>query len=167
MLRQMAQRSRARPAGGVPRPAPYGRPGGERMAEAPTVEAPPPPPEVAAEEEKSGERQAEILKELKAREAAAQADIRPIPQADQELASEAPVEATVPIRTEGNAVSSAPLHAAIADLQVAMRAHDATGQVAGANHVQKNLPHHPLYQPPAPSNQTPAYPGSGKPEAGS
>jgi hypothetical protein len=162
LLREMAKRSAARRGAGVPpsprRPAPAGMPrpgefGGERGEAGPVAEAPPPPPEVQAEEEKSTEKQAEILQELKAREQAAQADIKPIPQADQERAEEKSVEATVPIRTEGNAVSSAPLHAAIADLQVAMRAHDVTGQVTGANHVQKTMPHHPLYDPDAAKSQ--------------
>lgn len=139
-------------------PRPGGLPGAERGESAPTVEAPPePPPEVTAEEEKSPEKQAEILRELKAREATAQRDIAPIPQADQERAEERPVEATVPIRTEGNAVSAAPLHAAIAELQTAMRAHDAPGQVAGVNQVQRTMPNHPLYQPDQ------AGPGSGQP----
>lgn len=163
LLREMAQRSAARrsasqpsrgAAGVPPRPAgaparPYGgAPGAERGESMPTAEAPPePPPEVQAEEEKSVEKQAEILRELKAKEAAAQQDIRPIPQADQERAEERPVEATVPIQTEGNAVNAAPLHAAIADLQTAMRAHDAPGQVEGVNEVQRTMPNHPLYQP--------------------
>ncbi len=125
-----------------------GMPGAERGESMPTAEAPPePPPEITAEEEKSPEKQAEILRELKAREATARRDIAPIPQADQERAEERAVEATVPIRTEGNAVSAAPLHAAIADLQNAMRAHDAPGQVTGVNVVQRNMPNHPLYAP--------------------
>jgi hypothetical protein len=151
LLREMAQRSAARrqAAGGQapPPPRPAGR-GPERVDAAPVAEAPPePPPEVAAEEEKSPEKQAEILRELKSREATAQRDIKPIPQADQERAEERPVEATVPIHTEGNAVSAAPLHAAIADLQSAMRAHDAPGQVTGVNQVQRSMPSHPLYDP--------------------
>lgn len=158
LLREMAQRSASRRSAG-------GRPGAERGESGPTVEAPPePPPEVTAEEEKSPEKQAEILRELKAREATAQRDVAPIPQADQERAEERAVEATVPIRTEGNAVSAAPLHAAIADLQNAMRAHDAPGQVAGVNVVQRTMPNHPLYAPaqtddqPAPGPQSPQEP---------
>ncbi len=130
----------------MPPPRP-GAAGPERPEAAPVVETPPPPPEVEAAEEKTPEKHAEILKGLQAKEAAAQRDVRPIPQADQERAEEKPVEATVPIKTEGNAISAAPLHEAIADLQQAMRAHDPTGQVSGVNDVQRNMPNHPLYDP--------------------
>lgn len=148
LLREMARRSAARrAAGGAPAPrSGYGGPGGERPEAAPAPEAPPPAPEITAEEEKSPEKHAEILKGLQAREAAAQRDVRPIPQADQERAQEKPVEATVPIKTEGNAISAAPLHEAISDLQEAMRAHDPGGTVSGVNTVQENMPQHPLYK---------------------
>lgn len=153
LLKQLSRRPRpgarpgARPApGGLPpRPGAFGPEGAPEQAAA--VETPPPPPEVFAKEEQNVEKQAEILKELQAKESQAKQDIRPIPQADQERAQEKSVEATVPIRTEGNAVSSAPLHQAVANLQVAMRAHDATGQVAGVTAVQRTMPHHPLYSP--------------------
>lgn len=147
LLREMARRSAARRAAGGAAPAPrpgYGGP--ERPEAAPAPEAPPPPPEVEKAEEQAPEKHAEILKGLQAREAAARRDIRPIPQADQERAEEKPVEATVPIRTEGNAISAAPLHEAISDLQQAMRAHDPGGTVSGVNHVQENMPQHPLYK---------------------
>ncbi|MEX1112855.1 MAG: hypothetical protein WED32_00140, partial [Patescibacteria group bacterium] len=46
-------------------------------------------------------------------------------------------------------IASGPLHDAIEQLQVAMRAHDPVGQVHGANSVQRQMPHHPLYDPEA------------------
>lgn len=166
----MARRSAARrAAGGTPPPA-GARPslgGPERPEAAPAPEAPPPPPEVAQEEEKSPEKHAEILKGLQAKEAAAQRDIKPIPQSDQERAEEKAVEATVPIRTEGNAISAAPLHEAISDLQKAMRVHNPVGEIEGVNTVQRNMPQHPLYQSSDTSRQTPdSTPSTGNSQTG-
>ena len=155
LLRQMAQRSRQRPPagaapGGLPRrPAvPGGLP--ERSAEsAAPFEAEPPPPELIEKERESAEQSAEILKELKAREVQVRQDIAPIPQADQTRAREEAVQANVPIRTQANAIQSGPLHDAIVELQQAMRVGDPTGTVTGANQVQRQMPHHPLYEPDA------------------
>ncbi len=135
--------------------APEGNP------DAAPVEAPPPPPELIEQEARQVEKSAEILKELNAREAQAQQDITPIPQADQTRAREEAVEANLPIRTQANSIASGPLHDAIEQLQVAMRAHDPVGQVYGANSVQRQMPHHPLYDPeaakpdPAPAGDSP------------
>jgi hypothetical protein len=130
------------------------------MDAAPQVEAAPPPPEAVEREKNSAEQSAEILKELQAKEATAKRDIAPIPQADQERAREEAVEARVPIRTEANALSSGPLHDAIADLQQAMRVADPVGQVGGVNEVQQRMPHHPLYDPQTsqPDQSTPPNP---------
>ena len=144
----MADRARQRQGGAAPRPRPAmpGMPDRGMEAAAP-VEAAPPPPDAVEREKHTAEQSAEILKELEAKEATAQRDIAPIPQADQERAKEEAVEASVPIRTEANALSSGPLHDAIADLQQAMRIADPTGQVDSANAVQRRMPHHPLYRP--------------------
>lgn len=127
------------------------RAGGPEAVESgsPTAEAPPPPPDVDVEKDR--ERQAELVEQLRAKESRLRETIKPIEQiADtQELAEEKPVEATVPIRVDSNAVSSGPLHDAIVKLQAAQRAHDARGQVDGANDVQRNIPGHPLYQEPS------------------
>lgn len=151
LLREMARRSAARRAAGGAPPA-GARPslgGPERPEAAPASEAPPPPPEVEAAEKQNPEKHAEILKGLQAKEAAAQRDIKPIPQSDQERAEEKAVEASVSIRTEGNSISAAPLHEAISELQKAMRVHDAVSEVEGVNHVQRTMPQHPLYSPKA------------------
>lgn len=139
LLRQMAERSRA------PRPM-GGRPESPEAGPAP-AETPPPPPEAMEKEAEKAKEYAERLEQLRAKESAAQADIKPIPQADdvQERAEEKPVEATVPIKVEANALASDVLHQAIADLQAKQRAHDAGGQVDGVNAVQSQLPNHPLY----------------------
>lgn len=135
----------------APRPGAGGRPSGPERGEAgleSPERAPEPPPDVPEESpEKRAERQAEILNELRSKESAAQQSARPVPQADdQALAKEAAVEATVPIETVGNAVRSAPLHAAIAQLQQEMKAHNAGGQVVGVNVIQENMPNHPLWK---------------------
>ncbi len=127
------------------------RAGGPEAVEAApqTAEAPPPPPEVDVEKDR--EKQAELVEKLRAKETRLRETIKPIEQAadTQILAEEKPVEATVPIRVDSNAVSSGPLHDAIVKLQAAQRAHDARGQVDGANDVQRNIPGHPLYQEPS------------------
>lgn len=140
LLRAMARRSptpRPRPSmGGTP-----GAPEGPVDA-APQVESPPDIPEEAPE--KNREKQAEIIDQLKAREASVQGQATPIPQHDQERAVEAPVKAEVSIRTEGNAVRADELHAALEELKIAMSAHDPVGQVGGVNEVHKKMPGHPL-----------------------
>jgi hypothetical protein len=127
------------------------RAGGPEAVESgpPTAEAPPPPPDVDVEKDR--ERQVELVEQLRAKESRLRETIKPIEQITdtQELAEEKPVEATVPIRVDSNAVSSGPLHDAIVKLQAAQRAHDARGQVDGANDVQRNIPGHPLYQEPS------------------
>jgi hypothetical protein len=123
------------------------------MDAAPQVESAPPPPDLIEKEKRSAEQSAEILKELQAREATAQRDIAPIPQSDQQRAKEEAVEARVPIKTEANTIDSGPLHEAIAQLQIAMRAQDPRGQVGGVNQVQRTMPHHPLYDPDAAKSQ--------------
>lgn len=154
MAQRAAQRAKSRPAGAPPRPMPRmprpAMPGMPPTPEfggdaAPAAEAPPEaPPEEPVE--KNRERQAEIIEKLQAKESQAKQHIKPIPQADQQRAKEEPVEASVPIRTEANAVSSAPLHQAIAQLQQAMRVHDPKGQVYGVNVVQQQIPGHPMSQ---------------------
>lgn len=153
LLRAMAQRAAKaqgdRPRGTAP-PRPPMRPGqlgGERMEADPYVEAPPPPPDVPEDNpEQKEKRQAEILQELRAIESKQQSKAQlPQPQHDQDRAVEAAVEAEIPIETEGNAVRSAPLHQAIAQLQQAMKAHDPDDQVIGVNQVHQNMPNHPLW----------------------
>lgn len=123
-----------------------GRPEAGIEAAAP-VEAEPPPPDLVEKEKHTAEKSAEILKELQAKEATAREDIAPIPQSDQQRAKEEAVEARVPMRTSANAIDSGPLHQAIAQLQVAMRAQDPRDQLGGVNQVQRTMPHHPLYDP--------------------
>ncbi|MEX2043384.1 MAG: hypothetical protein WD926_00640 [Patescibacteria group bacterium] len=156
LLRQMADRARQRRGSGAPPPSSSPRPRApmsgmpgrpEAAAEAAPMEAEPPPPDLVEKEKHTAEQSAEILKELQAREATVREDIAPIPQSDQQRAKEEAVEARVPIRTEANSIDSGPLHEAIAQLQVAMRAQDPRGQVGGVNQVQKQMPHHPLYDP--------------------
>lgn len=123
-----------------------GRPDAGMESAAP-VEAEPPPPDLVEKEKHTAEKSAEILKELQAKESTAREDIAPIPQSDQQRAKEEAVEARVPMRTSANAIDSGPLHQAIAQLQVAMRAQDPRDQVGGVNQVQRTMPHHPLYDP--------------------
>lgn len=159
LLKAMAARSRrsrgdaaTQPAHPAPRPTTpeYGGAGEAAPDTAPQMEAPPDVPEEAPE--RNQEKQAEILKGLQDREATAQQQAPQIPQSDQPRAAVEPVEVKVPIVTDDNAVSAAPLHEALADLAEQMGAKNAPGQVEGANRVQRNMPGHPLYQPDQPGS---------------
>lgn len=152
LLKSMAARSRRarQSSGAAPASAPMPRPSmpgaGESAPDAaPQIESPPDVPEEAPE--RNQEKQAEILKGLQEREATAQQQIPQIPAGDQQRAAVEPVEVKVPIVTDDNAVSAAPLHEALADLAAQMGAKNAPGQVDGANRVQRNMPGHPLYNP--------------------
>jgi hypothetical protein len=138
----MAQRSRnggsapARPA------APMGRGAEGAPDTAPQVESPPDLPEEAPE--KNQEKQAEIIEKLRAQEAKTVQQTPNLPEPDQQRATAEPVEVKVPIVTEDNAVSAAPLHQALEDLAREMGAKNPPGQVEGINQVHRQMPGHPL-----------------------
>jgi hypothetical protein len=142
LLRAMAQRSRQ--PGSQPRPASAmsGRGAEGAPDAAPQVETPPDVPEEAPE--KNQEKQAEIIERLKAREAQTVQQTPNLPEPDQQRVDSKPVEVRVPIVTEDNAVSAAPLHQALEDLAREMGAKNPPGQVEGINKVQREMPGHPL-----------------------
>lgn len=144
LLRAMAQRAARRGA-----PASGARPGPERVEADPVAEAPPEaPPEESPE--KNQEQQTEIIEKLRARESKLQTQVAaPTPQPEQERAVEAPVTAELTVETEANSVRSAKLHDALEEIRVAQRQHNPEGTVHGVTDVQRQLPHHPLYDPPA------------------
>jgi hypothetical protein len=139
LLKAMASRSRG--AAGSPRPS-MGRGAEAAPDAAPQVEAPPDVPDEAPE--KNQEKQAEIIDKLRAKEAQAVRQAPNLPEPDQQRASAEPVEVKVPIVTEDNAVSAAPLHQALEDLAREMGAKNPPGQVHGINEVHKQMPGHPL-----------------------
>ena len=89
-------------------------------------------------------KQAEIIEQLRAKEAQTVQQVPNIPEPDQQRVTAEPVEVKVPIVTEDNAVSAAPLHQALEDLAREMGAKNPPGQVEGINEVHRQMPGHPL-----------------------